>query len=101
MPSIALFSIAAGVCLKVQPGLLAAAHGRSPLGGLLLVTFSLVLLGHIGVGHRLRRFRRDPTAAHGFDSDRDREIAFWQKLIVTALCGVAAPLCAVLMLASP
>ncbi len=101
MPSIALFSLGAWVCLRLQPVLHSAADGRSPLAGILLVTFSLVLVGHIGLGRRLRRFRDDPQAARDFDTDHDREIMFWQKLIVTALCGFAAPLCVVLMMVNP
>ncbi len=101
MPSIALFSIGAWICLRVQPELLAAEGGRSPLGGVLLLTFALVLLGHLGLDRLLRRFRDDPGAARDFDTDQDREIAFWQKLIVTVLCGFAVPLCAFLMMASP
>lgn len=101
MPSIALFSIGCWVCLKVHPGWLSATGGRSPLAGVLLITFSLVLLGHLGLGHRLRAFRHHPQAARDFDSDQDRQIAFWQKLVVTAVCGFAAPLCAFLMMTGP
>jgi hypothetical protein len=101
MPSIALFSIGCWVCLKVHPGLLSATGSRSALAGVLLVTFSLVLLGHLGLSGRLRRFRHLPEAARDFDTDQDREIAFWQKLVVTAVCGFAMPLFAILMMASP
>ncbi len=100
MPSIALFSLGAWVCLRLQPVLHSTSDGHSPLAGMLLVTFSLVLAGHIGLGRRLRHFRDDPEAARGFDTDHDREIAFWQKFIVTAVCGLAAPLCVVLMMAN-
>lgn len=94
LPGIALFSIAASITLTLQPTVLSAAPAGSPLVLVLLATFVLVLLGHVGLGLRLRRFRNDLGAARAYDTERDREIAFWQRLIVTALCGFAAPLCA-------
>lgn len=100
MPGIALFSIGASICLTLQPVLLAAAHSGAPLAAVLLVTFALVLLGHLALGWRLRRYRADPSAARAFDTDRDREIAFWQKLVLTALFGFAAPLCALAVVAN-
>ncbi|MGH8150182.1 MAG: hypothetical protein ACRETB_09465 [Steroidobacteraceae bacterium] len=100
VPGIAFFSIGASVCLTVQPALLAAAHAGAPLAAVLLVTFGFVLLGHLALGWRLHRYREDPSAARAFDTDRDREIAFWQKLVVTALFGFVAPLCALAVVAN-
>lgn len=100
MPGIAFFSIGASICLTMPPTLLAAAHSGAPLAAVLLVTFGFVLLGHLALGWRLRRYREDPGAARAFDTDRDREIAFWQRLIVTALFGFVAPLCALAVVAN-
>jgi hypothetical protein len=100
LPGIALFSIGASISLTVESPALSMAQAGSPLVAVLLVTCLLVLLGHIGLGLRLRRFRGDSSAARAFDTDRDREIAFWQRLIVTALCGFAAPLCALAILSN-
>jgi hypothetical protein len=50
---------------------------------------------------RLRGFRQNLSAAQDFDTEEDREIAFWQKLFVTALCGVAAPLGTLMMVINP
>jgi len=100
MPGIALFSIGASITLTLEPAVASMAHSGSPLVGVLLLTCLLVLVGHVGLGLRLRRFRADSSAARAFDTDRDREIAFWQRLIVTALCGFAAPLCALAVLSN-
>jgi hypothetical protein len=100
MPGIAVFSIAAWVCLRAPAPLVYQAYGQSPLAAVLLLTFALVMAGHIWFGRRLRRFRRDSSAAQDFDTEEDREIAFWQKFIVTAICGVAAPLCTLLTVMS-
>ncbi|MGH8328358.1 MAG: hypothetical protein ACRET2_16525, partial [Steroidobacteraceae bacterium] len=62
MPGIALFSFASWAGLKLDPALLASTSGHSSLAGVLLVTFSLVLMGHLWFGQRLRRFRYDPAA---------------------------------------
>lgn len=94
LPGIALFSIGASITLTVQPLVLSAAPAGSPLILVLLATFVLVILGHLGLGLRLRRFRNDLGAARAYDTEHDREIVFWQRLIVMALCGFAAPLCA-------
>lgn len=100
MPGIAFFSIGASITLTAEPAAFSMAHSSSPLVAVLLVTCLLVLLGHVGLGLRLRRFRGDSSAARAFDTDRDREIAFWQRLIVTALCGFAAPLWALAILSN-
>jgi hypothetical protein len=101
MPGIAVFSLAAWFCLRAPGHLGYAGYGQSPLAAALLLTFALVMAGHIGFTRRLRSFRRDWSAAQEFDTEEDREIAFWQKFTVTALCGVAAPLCTLLTLMNP
>lgn len=101
MPGIAVFSVAAWVCLRVAGNFGYPAYGQSPLAGALLITFGLVILGHIGFTRRLRRYRKDSSAAQDFDTEEDRQIAFWQKFTVTALCGVAAPLCTLVTVMGP
>lgn len=92
LPGIALFSIGASISLTLQPVISRLAPEGSPLVLVLLITCALVLLGHVALGLRLRRFRNDPSAARPYDTDRDRQIAFWQRLIITVLCGFAVPL---------
>lgn len=100
MPGIALFSIGASVILTLHPAVPHATPDVSPLLAVLAFTCAVVLLGHVGLGLRLRRYRRDPGAARAFDTDRDREIAFWQRVIVTALCAFIAPLYALAVLSN-
>lgn len=101
MPGIAVFCIAACVCLRAPAQLVYQAHGQSPLGAVLLLTFALVMLGHLWFTRRLRAFRQDLSAAQDFDTEEDRQIAFWQKLLVTVICGVAAPLATLMMVMNP
>jgi hypothetical protein len=101
MPGIAVFSLAAWVCVRAPGPFASAASGQSQLAPALLVTFALVLAGHLGFTRALRRFRQDASAAQDYDTDEDRQIAFWQKFAVTALCGVAAPLCALFTVMTP
>ncbi len=101
MPGIALFSIAAWVCLHAPTPLVYQTYGESPLAAVMLLTFALVLAGHIWFSRRLKGFRHDSRAAQDFDSEEDRQIAFWQKFVVTALCGVAVPLCTLLTVMNP
>jgi hypothetical protein len=101
MPGIAVFCVAAWVCLRSPVQLVDQAYGQSPLAAVMLFTFALVMIGHVWFTRRLRGFRQDLSAAQDFDTEEDREIAFWQKFFVTALCGVAAPLGTLMMMMNP
>ncbi|MGH8259292.1 MAG: hypothetical protein ACREUG_06330 [Steroidobacteraceae bacterium] len=102
MPGISLFSAAAWYFSSMPPGRwLVDANARATLGAAMLVTFGLVLAGHFVFGHHFRRYRRDPEAASEFDSEEDRQIAFWQKFFVTAICGVLVPLCTLINITHP
>jgi hypothetical protein len=101
MPGIAVFCIAASVCLRAPVQLVYQAYGQSPLAAVLLFTFALVMIGHLWFTRRLRGFRRDLSAAQAFDTEEDRQIAFWQKFFVTVICGVAAPLGTLLIVMNP
>ena len=101
MPGIAVFCVAAWACLRTPAGLVYQAYGQFPLAAVMLCTFALVVIGHIWFTRRLRGFRQDLSAAQDFDTEEDREIAFWQKFCVIALCGVAAPLGTLMMVMNP
>lgn len=102
MPGIALFSAAAWYFSSMPPGhWLVDANARATLGAAMLVTFGLVLVGHVAFGHHFRRYRRNPEAASEFDTEEDRQIAFWQKFFVTAICGVIMPLCTLINITHP
>ena len=99
MPSIALFCLIASIGARAG-----AATPTSGLAWLLLVFLivgAFVLLGHLWLGHRLQRFRHDHSPAQHYDSARDRRIVFWQKLIVTSVCGGVVPLSLLWLIAHP
>ncbi|HTV50246.1 MAG TPA: hypothetical protein VME21_03600 [Steroidobacteraceae bacterium] len=91
MPSIALFCVLACLATLLPRRLGVPALGSETLALAFLATFSLVLIGHLWLGMHLRCFREDPTAALRYDTERDRRIVFWQKLIVSGLCGGVVP----------
>ncbi len=101
MPGIAVFSAAAWYFSSLPPTYWEGANARSTLGAAMLVTFGLVLAGHFAFGRHFRRYCRDPQAASEFDSEADRQIAFWQKFVVTTVCGVIVPLCTLVNIAGP
>jgi hypothetical protein len=101
MPGIAVFCVAAWACVRAPVALVYPAYGQFPLAAVMIFTFALVLTGHIWFTRRLRGFRQDLSAAHHFDTEEDREIAFWQKFCVIALCGVAAPLGTLMLVMNP
>lgn len=101
MPGIAVFSAAALYFSSMPPAFWTGTNARSKLGAAMLVTFGLVLLAHFVFGRHFRRYIRNPEAASEFDTEEDRQIAFWQKFFVTAICGVIVPLCTLITIAGP
>jgi|GEM_PF-3556001 len=101
MPGIAVFSVAAWCFSSMPPASWPGTNARSTLGAAMLVTFGLVLLGHFAFGRHFRRYIRNPEAASEFDTEEDRQIAFWQKFFVTTICGVIVPLCTLITIVGP
>jgi hypothetical protein len=101
MPGIAVFSAAAWYFSSMPAAFWAETNARATLGAAMLVTFGLVLLGHIAFGRHFSRYIRTPEAASEFDTEEDRQIAFWQKFFVTTICGVLVPLCTLITIAGP
>jgi len=101
MPGIAVFSAAAWYFSSMPAEFWSGTNARATLGAAMLVTFGLVLLGHFALGRHFRRYIRTPEAASEFDTEEDRQIAFWQKFFVTAICGVLVPLCTLITIAGP
>lgn len=101
MPGIAVFSATAWYFSSLPPTYWAGTTARSTLGGAMLVTFGVVLLAHFAFGRHFRRYIRNPEAASEFDSEEDRQIAFWQKFFVITICGVIVPLCTLINITGP
>lgn len=94
MPGIAILCISARIGMTLPRAALAPLRGIPTLALATALTVTLVAAGHLWFMWRMRRFRQDAHIAQLFDSEDDRHIAFWQKLIITAICGVIVPLCA-------
>jgi hypothetical protein len=92
MPSIALFCVIAWIDARVEHLLGQEPPGSAPLLVALVASCALVLFGHLWLSHRLGHFRDDHSAASHYDTAHDRRIVFWQKLIVSGVCGGVVPL---------
>lgn len=101
MPGIAVFSATAWYFSSMPADFWTRTNARSTLGGAMLITFGVVLLAHFAFGRHFRRYMRNPQAASEFDTEEDRQIAFWQKFFVMAICGVVVPLCTLINIVGP
>lgn len=93
LPALAVLCIAArlGAVLHALPPPFNAVPALSLA---LATTLLMVATGHAWFMWRLRGFRHDAALARDFDTEDDRQIAFWQKLMVMVICGFIIPLCA-------
>ena len=101
MPGIAVLCITARIGMSLPPEAYAPSlRAVPPLVLATLLTILLVAAGHLWFIWHLRRFRGDHSRlAEHFDTEDDRQIVFWQKLILTVICGVIVPLSALSALA--
>lgn len=101
MPGIAVFSVTAWCFSSMPAAFWAGTTARATLGAAMLITFGVVLLAHAAFVRHFRRYLRNAEAANEYDTEEDRQIAFWQKFFVTTICGVIVPLCALITIAGP
>jgi hypothetical protein len=70
-------------------------RARWPWLSVRIVAFSVgalaLLVGHFWLGARFKQFRNDPFRCFAFATEKDRRIAYWQKICVITLCGLVAP----------
>lgn len=95
LPIIGLGSFAGILALRWAPNPLVAAIKLSPYIYLVMLVILSLVIGHLWLAKKLRIYRRDRTVYQQFDSDKDREVIFWQKVTMTVICGVVIPIIAI------
>jgi hypothetical protein len=92
MPVIGLTSIALLSSLRWAPQILPKGHGFSQLGVAIIIWTLSVIIGHLWLGPRLKKYREDRSAYSEFASTRDARIVSWQRFIVFIVCAIVLPL---------
>jgi len=97
MPATAVVSIVGSAGLRYFPNLLKRAFGVAPFYFLVGVVAISMSAGYLWFRRRFKGYRHNPNACAEFDSDRDREIIFWQKYGTIVVCVAVIPLLALLV----
>lgn len=94
-PCMAIFSCVLVASLKWAPGF-GRVHNFSPKLAALVIA---ALAGSVGSAWFSRHFRTlgQSGAWADFDTERDRRIAFWQKVAIMSVCGAVIPLLAIMV----
>jgi hypothetical protein len=93
LPAMAVFSWIVIASLRIAPRV-AASYGLHPRLAAVGSVALAMTCGYVWFHSRFKHYRIDPSASLNFDSEHDREIIFWQKVSMTALCGAILPLLA-------
>jgi len=92
MPFIALYSVALITSLR-WPLISRAAYDQFAVRPLAVIIFLAVLVvGHVLLIRRFNKYRLNPAICAEFDSERDREIIFWQKTVGFVVAAIVVPL---------
>lgn len=97
LPCLAVYSCVLVTSLKWAPNLTRAHPNFSPKLVGLVIGFLAAGAGHAWFRRRFRRFLQPPDVWVDFDTERDRRIVFWQKLIILSICGAVIPVLAVIV----
>lgn len=94
MPVIGLASVLLITSLRWGPLILTKSPGFSQLGGAAILWLFSVIVGHIWLGHRFKKYREDRSAFLQLNTAKDFRIASWQKATVFLACGILLPVLA-------
>jgi len=98
MPAIAVVSVTGiGALRFFTPSQVAAAHLPSKLFFAIAICSLCAVVGNLWLDPRLRKYRLDPSPCLPFDTERDRNVAGWQKALTIVTCGLVLPLLAVVV----
>jgi hypothetical protein len=92
MPMIGLTSTVLLSSLRWAPQILPKGHGFSRLGAAIIVWTLSVIIGHLWLEPRLKKYREDRSTYSEFASTRDARIVSWQRFIVFNVCAIVLPL---------
>jgi|SRR6185437_11948047 len=95
MPCLAVFSCVLVTSIKWAPAFAHTHPKFSPKAAALVIGFLAIGTGQAWFRRRFRRLVQTPDVWTNFDTDKDRLMAFWQKVIILSICGAVIPLLAV------
>ena len=93
-PFVAAFSCIVITSLKWAPTFGRMHPDFSPKLTGLVVGFLVLGVGTAWFRRRFSKFRAMPAIWAAFDTEEDRRLVFWQKVIILTLCGAVVPLLA-------
>jgi hypothetical protein len=94
MPVIAVASLILIRCLRWAPQIFPKWTGFSQLRLSLVLWILSVIIGHIWLGRKFKKYRDDCSAYLQFNSARDSQSASWQRTVVFLVCAIVLPLLA-------
>jgi hypothetical protein len=94
MPVAAVASLILIPSLRWAPQILPKWTSVSQLGLALMLWILSVIVGHLWLGRKFKKYRNDRSAYLQFDSARDSKIASWQRTVVFFVCAIVLPLLA-------
>jgi hypothetical protein len=94
MPVIAIASLILIPSLRWAPQIFPKWTSFSQLGFALMLWILSVIIGHMWLGPKFKKYRDDRSAYLQFNSAKDRKIASWQRTITFFACAIVLPLLA-------
>lgn len=94
MPCIAVFSCLLITSLKWAPNFGHEHPDFSPKIAALVIGFLAYGIGYAWFRRSFAKLRTMADLWVDFDSEEDRRIAFWQKLMIVSVCGAVVPMLA-------
>jgi hypothetical protein len=96
LPMIALASIVLIPNLRWVSQILPKGSRFPQLGFAIILWTLSVVIGHLWLGPRVKKYRQDRSAFTEFASTRDARIVSWQRFIVFTVCAIVLPFLAML-----
>lgn len=93
-PCIAVYSCILITSIKWAPLVGSWGAGSSPKLTALIIGCIALVAGGYWFNCRFRKYRGNPATWTDFDTEEDRRLIFWQKLVILSICGLVVPLLA-------
>ena len=91
MPILALFSCVGISSFYWDPTFGTRWPGFSPKLTSVAITLGAIAVGGYFFGKKFKRYRTNPDACLAFDTERDRQIIFWQLFWMSVMAGLVLP----------
>jgi hypothetical protein len=97
LPMLGVASVVLIPSIRWAPNTIAKWFGLSPRVALFVLWILSLVVGYWWLGKRLKKYRQDRSTYMQFASEKDTQIAFWQKVGVLLACGIVLPILALLV----